>query len=336
MAKQLETIATAHESLSALLHAIEPRVLIRIACASAGIVVGELVALRNRNPRIEISAQSRRALGAVIDLVYTVHAADDSVVESWVFEIELSFSWEKIWTWALYEIAVEVEYHATCNLAVFSPEPRMRERIRSRVLPRMRKTKPIMVERDQIERIIDYADARARPELTILGCLYHAHEPAALADQVEVFRAAWVALQSLERRLAQRYAVAVMSIVAPNIVEQGISELRERGELDEGRWELFSESERKGHSFHRGREEGRAEGREEGRVEGREEGRAEGRREQLRRSVVDVLELRGFTLSQAQRERIASCESVETLERWYEAGKTAAANQSVDQLLATV
>lgn len=321
MVKQLETIATAHESLSALLHAIDPRVLIRIACASAGIVTAELVELRNRNPRIEVPAQSRRALGIIIDLVYTVHGLAGRVVESWVFEVELSLTLEKIWTWALYEIAVEVEYKATCRVAVFSPEPDVREQIRAKVLPRM-KTKPIMVERDQVERITDYDDARARPELTILGCLYHAHEPATLAERVAVFRAAWMAIQSLEKHLAQRYAVAVMSIVASNVVEQGVEELREEGKLDQGRWEQFSDTERKGHSFHRGREEGRAEGRE------------EGRREQLRRTVVDILELRGFTLTQAQRERIGSCESVQTLERWYEAGKLAAANQSVDQLLA--
>jgi hypothetical protein len=46
-----------------------------------------------------------------------------------------------------------------------------------------------------------------------------------------------------------------------------------------------------------------------------------------------VLELRGFTLTDAQRDRIAACDSLETLQRWDEAAKTAATNQPVDELL---
>ena len=56
----------------------------------------------------------------------------------------------------------------------------------------------------------------------------------------------------------------------------------------------------------------------------------------LRRTVIDMLELRGFVLTTQQRERIESCESIETLERWYAAAKTAAANHSVEQLLGRV
>jgi hypothetical protein len=184
---------------------------------------------------------------------------------------------------------------------------------------------PILIERDQIERITDYDDARERPELTVLGCLYHAHEPGRFEDRVAVFRAAWMAIQSLDELSAQRYSVLVMAIVPQDVFEQGIAELRETDELDEGRWELFSQSERKGHSFHRGRDEGLAEGREEAREE---------TRRVLRRAIVDVLELRGFVLSAAQRERIDSCEPLETLERWYAAVKAAAVESTVDDLLA--
>lgn len=73
------------------------------------------------------------------------------------------------------------------------------------------------------------------------------------------------------------------------------------------------EIERKGSSFHRGREEGH--------------------REMLRRALIDVLELRGLALTPALRRRIERCDSVETLERWYSGAKGAAANVSLDKLL---
>jgi hypothetical protein len=317
MGDQLEKIATTHESISALLHAIDPRILIHIACAAAGIEVGELVHVQPRNPRNEVPAQSRRALGIIIDLVCTVHAADGRVVESWIFEIEVSWDLDKIWTWALYEIAVEAEYKATARVAVFSPEPGLRERLRTKLLPRMEKTKPILIERDQIERITDYDDARRRPELTILGCLFHAHAPASFEERVAVFRAAWVAIQSLAKDRGQRYAVAVMRIVETEVIDQGLNELREQDELVDGRWVRFSDIERKGWSFQTGFKEGRA----------------EAQCEHLRRSIVDILELRGFVLAPEQRERIAACESLETLERWYAAAKTAAVSPGVDALL---
>jgi hypothetical protein len=53
--------------------------------------------------------------------------------------------------------------------------------------------------------------------------------------------------------------------------------------------------------------------------------------------VLDLLEVRGFEVTAAARERVESCESVELLERWYAAAKSAsnsAPNSSVDQLLA--
>jgi hypothetical protein len=194
------------------------------------------------------------------------------------------------------------------------------------MLPRI-KTEPLVIEPDQIERIIDYDEARRRPELAVLGCLFHAQEPAAFAARVHVFRAAWMAIQSLAETQARRYSVVIMSIVPDAVIEQGIAELREAGELDEGRWELFGESERKGHSFARGRREGL----EEGHREGLEEGRLEERRELLRRVIIDVLELRGLEVSPTTRDRIQSCASLEVLERWYAAAKSAATT-NVEQL----
>jgi hypothetical protein len=98
---------------------------------------------------------------------------------------------------------------------------------------------------------------------------------------------------------------------------RGLAALRESGDLDEKRYRQISETARCGGSFQMGR------------AEGREEARREG----LQRMLVEVLQIRGFALTDAQRERIASCDTLETLERWFVAVKVAAANQLVDEIL---
>jgi hypothetical protein len=310
-----EQVGSAHECLSDLLHAIGGDELIAIACKALGISKNELAKAHYHNPRIEISGLSDAAKTFVVDIVYTLQFAD-RVIAVWVFEIELSWSSIKRRRWALFLSAYENELDVDGHLVVFSPKPRLRERIRRKAIPGCRAT-PLLIQPDHIERITDHAEARRRPRLTILGCIFHAQEPAPLADQVELVRAAWLANQGLPPREAQRYGVLVMEVVGEAAVEQGIEQLRESGELDEDLWDSVKDTVREGWGFNRGRAEGRE----------------EGRREALRAHLVDMLEVRGLTLTQSQRERIASCESLETLERWYAAAKMAAPKSSIDQLL---
>jgi hypothetical protein len=63
-------IATTHESVSYLLHAIEPRTLITIVSTAAGAGARELVKLEYRNPRIQVPGLIKRARDSVVDLVY--------------------------------------------------------------------------------------------------------------------------------------------------------------------------------------------------------------------------------------------------------------------------
>lgn len=311
-----EQIGSPHECFSDLLHAINPRTLIRIACAAGGLVARKVVTLRPANPRIEVPGLRTRARGNIVDLVFTQHAANGRTVGVWVLEIQCAYDRRKRRQWVVYLGAYAAQHDADARLVVFCPEPELRRKIRTRLLPRV-DPPAIMIEPDHIERITDYVAARRRPQLTILGCLFHSHEPASMQDRVAVFRAAWIAIQSLAGFPSLRYAVLVMAIVPPAVSEQGLEELREAGELEEDRFEEFMEIERKGSTFHRGREEGRE----------------EGHRAMLRRALIDVLELRGFALTAALRRRIDSCTSLETLERWYERAKAAAANQSLRELL---
>ncbi|MFE9245461.1 hypothetical protein [Nocardiopsis sp. NPDC006938] len=67
---------------------------------------------------------------------------------------------------------------------------------------------------------------------------------------------------------------------------------------------------------------GREEGREAGLEEGREAGLEEGRAAEAARSVVSVLEARGFTVSDEIRERVRRCTDLGTLEKWVPAAVT--------------
>ncbi|MFO7565531.1 MAG: hypothetical protein R6X02_23010, partial [Enhygromyxa sp.] len=314
-----EQVGSAHDNLSDLLHAIDPPTLIRIVAAAAGLSKVERIEIKYRNPRVQVAALVHPAGTNIVDCIYTVHDADGRTIEIWLLEVELSLDQAKPRKWSLYVVAFEYELGGDAQLVVFSPMPKLREKIRTQLVPRMR-IEPIIIEPDQIERITDYEDARQRPELAILGCLYHCHASAPIENRVAVLRAAVVAVKavaSLDKIQGWRYAALVMQLVPSQVVKQGVEELREAGELGEDGEELVSESERYGHSYQLGREEGRE----------------EGRCEQLRQGIVDVLELRGLVLGERERERIAACESLERLERWYAAAKTAAANQPVDELL---
>ncbi|HLT39798.1 MAG TPA: hypothetical protein VK034_26125, partial [Enhygromyxa sp.] len=100
---KLEQLASTHESISDLLHEIDPRVLIAMACAAADLAVPELVKIRYRNPRIEVPWMSKPARPYAVDLIYTTLTADGER-QGWLFEVELSFNLIKIRRWAYYEI----------------------------------------------------------------------------------------------------------------------------------------------------------------------------------------------------------------------------------------
>lgn len=258
-----------------------------------------------RNPRIEVLGLAKAARSYAIDLAYTIHFVDGRVAALWLFEIDLSRTRIKYRRWSLYLGAFENEFDVDGKLAIFAPRPKIRRWLRERLVPKSR-VDPIIVEPDHIVRITDYDEARRTPELAILSCIFHAHDPAPEENQIEVVCAAWIALQVLPPKHSLRYGGMVMDIIGKPIVEKGLERLRKAGHLDESDIEMWAESVRGGYSY----------------TLGHDEGHAEARRELLREAIVDLLEARGFALTPSQRERIAACESLETLARRRAAAKT--------------
>jgi predicted transposase YdaD len=74
---------------------------------------------------------------------------------------------------------------------------------------------------------------------------------------------------------------------------------------------------------------GRAEGELKGRAEGELKGRAEGELRGLRVAVATTLSARAIPLSDAGRDRVASCDDVATLTRWLSRAATATSEADV-------
>ncbi|PRP91462.1 hypothetical protein ENSA5_55790 [Enhygromyxa salina] len=320
---QLEQLASAHESLVELLRNMPRRALAEIVCAAGGVSSDNIAEIQERTPSVEVSGLARAARKAAADLVLVVHTFDGKLLVIWIFEVQLSWNADKRWIWALLQAAFAAESRTDALVVVVAPSPRLRDRIRKKLMPQVAPPL-ILLEPDQIKLIDDADEARRRPLETILGAVYHAREDSPFSLRVAGIRAALLALQTLDSASCRRYTVLVMSIAPTAVVQQAMKELRERGELDEGRFETFTEMEREGYSFNHGREEGRD--------EGRQEGLHIGQLLTLRRALVDILEIRGFAVSVGLRERIETCGDLETLERWYAGARSLAVDAPLDQL----
>jgi hypothetical protein len=240
----------------------------------------------------------------------------------WILEVQISWDSEKEWNWALYAVAVAAESKKPARVAAFVPNPALRARIRTKLIPKISPT-PALVERDHIELIDDTQEALRRPHETILGAVYHAGSDAPVERRMAAMRAAFIAVETLDPWESRSYTVLMLTTTPGELLDRILEEFRASGEgveLDERdprRWTRFedyeiSESEIGSYTYERAIRKGR--------------------REVLQRALVDVLELRGFTVSAEHRARVQSCEDLEALERWYAKARTLPTTAPLDQL----
>ena len=316
-----ERIASAHEGLVDLLRAMPRRGLLAIICPLIALDPAHIAAVHERTGPPELPALSGRARRVLPDLAVELHTHNGERIRVVILEVQLSFDATKRWTWPLLEVGLAEQCRTDAHLLVLTPNPELRRALRTRLFSRMPRA-PLLIEADQITLIHDYTQARARPHEAVLGAVFHSREPHPHAYKVAALRAAYLALDTLEPLSCLRYAVVIMSIAPPALVNQALSELRSSDAITESRYELFSETERGGHSFHRGREEGREQGLEQGLEQGRGA---------LRCVLLHLLERREFELSAQVLDRIESCTDPAILEH---ACRLASSLDSPDQLLA--
>ena len=312
---QLEQLASTHEALVLLLQNLPRPRLIALMCAVAGIEPPEIGEVREHTPTLDVPGNSRRARRRIVDLLLVVHTPDGQISMCWILEAQVCWNDVKRWNWALYPVALAAETHRRSMLAAFVPDPVLRGKIRTKLIPKI-DPQPILIERDHIELIVDTDTALRRPHEAILGAVYHSREDEAVERRVAGFRAGFIALQSLDCSQRQRYTVLMLTTAPSSIAQAAFEDMRGRGELDEELAKEITEFERGGYLFHKAHQLGLQ----------------EGQKVVLRCALLDMLEARGFTVSPQQHARVQACDDLATLERWYASARTLAAGASPDPL----
>ncbi|EDM76851.1 hypothetical protein PPSIR1_04563 [Plesiocystis pacifica SIR-1] len=169
----------------------------------------------------------------------------------------------------------------------------------------------LVLDRQNMPRVVSDTVARARPHYAILSAMIHG----AHGDE-EVFMVGMRAALAFADQRRWRYASSLASVLPHEDRARLIGAL-----TMQQRYEL-TEAERKSGAFH----DGHLEGLNLGLSQGLAQGKLEGAREVLR----TILELRGLPTDERTRARIRDCTELEVLERWIAQAKTAS---SLDRAL---
>jgi hypothetical protein len=120
--------------------------------------------------------------------------------------------------------------------------------------------------------------------------------------------------------------------IPPEVYNRTLERLRAK--IDERKFEGISDLERTGTLYLRVRDRALEEGFERGFAQGLEQAALErGQVRMLRRGLLDILELRGFTPTAVAAARIESCDDFPTLEAWYARARTCDPGTLIDDLL---
>jgi hypothetical protein len=134
-------------------------------------------------------------------------------------------------------------------------------------------------------------------------------------------------------RGSSQYDLSMELRIPPEVYNRTMERLRAK--IDEREFEGISDLERTGTLYLRVRDRALEEGFERGFAQGLEQAALErGQVRVLRRVLLDILELRGFTPTATAVARIESCDDLATLEAWYARARTCDPHTRIDDLLA--
>ena len=321
MASCTDALTSTHDAFVELLRRLPHIVAEALARARGQLPEGEVV---ERHPNFEVPGLVRRARKLAVDLLLAIRdRKTERIILAVLIEFQDSVDTTKRFVWPLAVSACAAELRTRGEMAIFAVDPAVIAWI-ERLLPKL-EPRPTLIEARHIDLILDLNDARTRPLETVFAALYHARSETPIEDRLAGIRAGIVALRELGEVEGQRYDVLMLNVVPAELGQRALRELRDEGILDDEGLVRISAFERQGYSFNHGLEEGREEGRRAGLAEGRQAGLEEGLRLALagmKRALVDVLGLRGFSLSDGQRRLVADCDDLQRVERWYEAAKT--------------
>lgn len=228
---------------------------------------------------------------------------DGRVVLASVVEAQLSKDERKRYTWPMYVASVRARFECPALVLVVTPSVEVaRWAAEPLALGPGAWLTPLVLGPDRVPVVTDSTRTRAEPELGVLSAMAHGRGPVDQAVQVAL--AAASGLRAVEDRDS---FVLYWDLILASLSEAA----RKAFEMLPESYEFQTESIRK--SIEKGRVEGK--------IEGKIEGKAA--------AVCAILEARGLSLSDQQRERILETTDLETLDRWVRRAATIA---SADQL----
>jgi hypothetical protein len=228
-------------------------------------------------------------------------------VDGVVIEIQPKHDWLKLISWVVYRAGARSRHRCRGWVLVLSPEANVRRRARE-MFEHEPELCPLIVEPDLIPQIVDFAQARAQPELTILSAVMHAQSSVAVACG----RAALVALLAVPRGSRQCYLDLVSACLTEEQMAEAAQQLPPEEEME------LSEMELRSAWYAR-------------RVRIGQQAAIEEACKVMLATLTDTLTQRGIELDTLSRERIEQCQDVAQLSRWLVRAATAS---SVAELFA--
>jgi hypothetical protein len=200
------------------------------------------------------------------DGVVELRDRDNNVVAAVIIEVQLHVDADKKLSWPVYICALRAKLHCPVLLLVLTRERHIARWARKPIElghPGFRLA-PLVIDFEDVPRIVNPVHARRIPQLAVLSVLAH--------PDLDVAETAMEAIGPLPSSQGELYSDIILASV-PEAVRKLLEARFMQG------YQLQSEFARRqiNEASEAAREAGRAEGREAGRVEGREAGRVEGR-----------------------------------------------------------
>jgi hypothetical protein len=246
----------------------------------------------------ELTVKDPAPAGYHADQVVLLERAGQAVLGI-VVEVQLSRQSHKRYSWPMYAVGLRSRKHCPCCVLVITPDAAVaRWASRPIVVGPGCTFTPQVVPPASVPVITDESEAKRMPELSILSALAHAEAPPKVAARIA--QTALVACAGLDDERAVVYSdvlLAALSATARKELEQMFPE----GYVFQSDLALLNQAR--------------------GKAEGLAEGKAEG--------VLRVLEARGVSVTEEQRQRILGCRDLEQLDRWLVRAVTASAAADV-------
>lgn len=255
--------------------------------------------------------------------------ADGAPVMTLVLEVQLATDDDKPMKWPVYLTSARLKDRCPALLVVIAVSRQVAQWAKQpiEVGPGSVVT-PLVLGPDEVPAITDLDQAMRQPEVTALSAIVHsrdadAHKAALITATLHQLVARG-ALKGDAAVLYNEVTYALLPVGARKELKMLSPEFVQK--LKNYEWQHPAIREFISSEVAEGRARGHAEGHAEGFIEGREEGLVVGRIQ----TVLELLELRGLTLTAAQRAQIQALRDVAELDRLFRAAVTAT---SVDELL---